>query len=86
MPKKLLVRQFLDTLPLPDNIGAAEYRALHELLTDVDSDDLDGNDLDAVEATLTEVAEWVVDVQKRLTAFRSRPGEGGDGVFVFGNC
>lgn len=70
--QKFLLTRFLETLPLPDNIGAAEYRALHELLADLDSDDLDGNDLDAVAVTLTEVRGWAEDIEKRLAAFRER--------------
>lgn len=64
------VRAFLGTLPLPDNIGAAEYRALHEMLTDLDSDDLDGNDIAVVSASLAELADWTKFVGDRLTQYR----------------
>ena len=64
---EVLAKEFLDTLPLPDNVGAGEYRVIHEAL-----EEFDLVDLDDVEATLREFSEWADDLRKRVRQFRRR--------------
>lgn len=68
---RLAVRRFLDSLPDPKVYQQGEYTAVYDFLQDLDSDDLDGNDLGDVEASLEMLASEVAHMQKLLTAHRS---------------
>src|SRR5947199_118195 len=56
---------FLPTLEDPENVGAAEYAALHELLTDV----YDG-DLEHLDAVLNEVIQTAEVIRAKLGVYR----------------
>ena len=70
------IRVFLDSLPNPDQVGTAEYRALHELLNDVAGGALDeGLDKASVFAllhsSLDETATWVQELSMMVRAEES---------------
>ncbi len=66
MPKTAL--QFIDSLDDPDNVGASEYRAVHELLADAIASD-DELELKTVDTILDELIGWANKVKADLATF-----------------
>ncbi len=73
---KITAKKWIESLGDPNHVGASEYRVIHDLLTEVQSNweydkEKDENaKLDHLDAVLVEVIGWAVSLRHKLRQAR----------------